>query len=71
VAFSVPPNDTEVLADRIRGSGATIWQENRSEGASLYFLDPTGHKLEIHVTDLAARLRSAKEKPWEGLEVFG
>ena len=37
---------------------------------SLYFLDPNGHKLEIHVSDLAARLRAARQDPWEGLELF-
>ena len=40
-------------------------------GASLYFLDPNGHKLEIHASDLEARLLSARERPWEGLELFG
>jgi catechol 2,3-dioxygenase-like lactoylglutathione lyase family enzyme len=70
VALTVEPSDFDGLADRIRTAGATIWQDNRSEGASLYFLDPTGHKLEIHASDLAARLRSARERPWEGLEVL-
>jgi hypothetical protein len=31
------------------------------EVQSLYFPDPNGHKLEIHVSDLAARIKSAKE----------
>ena len=67
-AFSVSPADFDALSARIRASGAVIWQENKTEGDSLYFLDPDGHKLEIHASDLAARLRSAREKPWDGLE---
>jgi catechol 2,3-dioxygenase-like lactoylglutathione lyase family enzyme len=70
VAFTVAPPDFDALAARIRDSGARIWQENQSEGESLYFLDPTGHKLEIHASDLATRLRSARESPWPGLEIL-
>jgi catechol 2,3-dioxygenase-like lactoylglutathione lyase family enzyme len=70
VAFSVPAGELAQLSERIRAAGAAIWQDNRSEGASLYFLDPTGHKLELHEGDLASRLRSAKEKPWDGLEIL-
>ena len=70
VAFSVPPERFAALADRIRASGALEWQQNWTEGESLYFLDPDGHKLEIHASDLAARLRSARERPWAGLELF-
>jgi len=70
VAFTVAPEDFEAAAERIRAAGAAVWQENRSEGDSLYFLDPTGHKLEIHATDLAERIRSARENPWVGLEIL-
>jgi hypothetical protein len=42
-----------------------FWQENRSEGASLYFLDPDGHKLEIHAGDWQTRLAAMKQDPWE------
>jgi glutathione S-transferase fosA5 len=70
VAFNVDPKDFDRCAKRIKESGATIWQENTSEGASLYFLDPNGHKLELHASDLATRLRTARERPWEGLELF-
>ena len=69
-AFTVAPEDFAALSQRIRRAGAPIWQENRTEGASLYFLDPDGHKLEIHVSDLAARLASARANPWPGLELF-
>ena len=55
-AFDVAAEDFHTLADQIRASGATVWKENRSEGDSLYFLDPDGHKLELHVGTLASRL---------------
>jgi catechol 2,3-dioxygenase-like lactoylglutathione lyase family enzyme len=70
IAFSVSARDYGPLSERIRASGAAIWQANWTEGDSLYFLDPDGHKLEIHASDLAGRLRSARAAPWEGLEFF-
>lgn len=70
IAFSVMERDFGILRTRIAAAGAEIWQENRSEGDSLYFLDPNGHKLELHVTDLDSRIKSAKENPWNGLEFF-
>jgi hypothetical protein len=48
-----------------------IWQVNRSEGPSLYFLDPNGRKLEIHAGDWQTRLAAMKHDPWEpGIECF-
>ncbi|WP_441289801.1 fosfomycin resistance glutathione transferase [Sorangium sp. KYC3313] len=70
LAFSVDAEGLASLGEAIRLSGARIWKENRSEGASLYFEDPDGHKLEIHVGDLRTRLASCREKPCEGMEFF-
>jgi catechol 2,3-dioxygenase-like lactoylglutathione lyase family enzyme len=70
IAFSVAPNDFEALKHRIEESGAAIWQQNWTEGDSVYFLDPNGHKLEVHSSTLEARIASAKANPWEGLEFF-
>ena len=69
VAFEVSPDRFTGLSDRIRASGARVWQENWTEGDSLYFEDPTGHRLEIHCTDLMSRLRAARMEPWEGLVI--
>lgn len=70
IALNVAPENFAQLAGEIRGAGATIWQENSTEGDSLYFLDPDGHKLEIHASSLAARLETARSMPWDGLEFF-
>jgi catechol 2,3-dioxygenase-like lactoylglutathione lyase family enzyme len=70
IAFRVPARAFDAFAERIRASGAKIFQENVTEGQSLYFLDPDGHKLEIHVGDLKSRIRSARKAPWKGLRFF-
>jgi len=69
-AFQVSAEAFAVLAEKIRQSGTEIFQENETEGESLYFLDPDGHKLEIHVGDLQSRLDHARRHPWPGLEVL-
>jgi catechol 2,3-dioxygenase-like lactoylglutathione lyase family enzyme len=71
IALSVSSRRFDEAAARIRSSGAAIWQDNRSEGASLYFLDPDGHKLEIHAGDWHTRLAAMKENPWDAnIEYF-
>lgn len=69
-AFTVSKQEFGAMSERIRGSGATIWQGNRSEGASLYFLDPNGHKLEIHASGLETRLEALKVENINGMEFF-
>lgn len=51
----------------LRRHGVPEWQSNRSEGASLYVLDPDGHRLELHVGDLAARLAHCRRHPYPGM----
>ncbi|MCW8092906.1 fosfomycin resistance glutathione transferase [Alteromonas sp. ASW11-130] len=67
IAWSVSQVDFLKLSQKIISSRATLWKVNKSEGESLYFLDPDGHKLEIHVGDLKQRLASLKDKPYTGL----
>ncbi|MEH1864885.1 MAG: pyridoxine 5'-phosphate synthase [Nostoc sp.] len=40
IGLTVSIEDFPILSQRIQQSGAKNWQDNKSEGASLYFLDP-------------------------------
>ncbi|AKU98055.1 Fosfomycin resistance protein FosA [Labilithrix luteola] len=62
VAFDVAAEDFDSLAGTISASSRS-WKENRSEGLSLYFLDPDGHKLELHVGSLESRLAHYRANP--------
>ncbi|HXJ56369.1 MAG TPA: VOC family protein [Verrucomicrobiae bacterium] len=54
-AFGVSASDLPRMAQRLTQAGVTRWQEvDRSD--SFYFLDPDGHKLELHSGDLQSRL---------------
>jgi catechol 2,3-dioxygenase-like lactoylglutathione lyase family enzyme len=67
IAFSISEADFRLFSERVVAQGVNIWKENRSEGLSLYILDPDGHKLELHSGSLSSRLESLKEKPYKGL----
>ncbi|GAD09055.1 glutathione transferase fosa [Gluconobacter frateurii NBRC 103465] len=53
--FGVSDTDYPYLRERIMAHAA-IWKDNQSEGSSTYFLDPDGHKIEIHVGSLGSGL---------------
>ena len=69
VAFDTPREAFDELCARISAS-AEIWKDNQSEGESLYFLDPDGHRLELHVGSLASRLAHYRANPAPGRTVF-
>ena len=46
-AFSVAEQDFVLFSHKLEQAGVTVWKQNKSEGASFYFLDPDGHKLEL------------------------
>ncbi|MFC4161064.1 fosfomycin resistance glutathione transferase [Chitinimonas lacunae] len=70
IAFDCPATEFARQAERLRQAGVVEWRSNRSEGDSLYFLDPDGHKLELHVGDLASRLAACREQPYSGMQFF-
>jgi catechol 2,3-dioxygenase-like lactoylglutathione lyase family enzyme len=70
LAFNVSASEFESFSSTIKASGAKVWQENTSEGPSLYFLDPDGHRLEIHNGDWQSRLASWATKPPSGFKSF-
>lgn len=70
IALDCVANNFNTTVARLRAEKIIEWKQNTSEGDSLYFLDPDGHKLEIHCGNLQSRLESLKEKPYKGLVWF-
>lgn len=68
IAFGCEPADFERLSERIRRA-ATVWKDNRSEGRSVYFLDPDGHRLELSAGTLESRLAHYRAHPEKGVSV--
>lgn len=66
-AFTCGASDFPSLVAGLRAANIQAWRDNRSEGASFYFLDPDGHKLEVHVGDLASRLAACRQRPYAGM----
>lgn len=69
-AFSIRSDEFDEFAARLRTTGVTEWKINKSEGKSVYFLDPDGHKLEIHDGDLNSRLLACKAHPYDEMTFF-
>lgn len=69
-AFSITATDFAAFAVKLREAGVPEWNLNRSEGDSLYFLDPDGHQLEAHVGGLATRLTACQFAPYDGMVFF-
>ncbi len=69
-AFSVDQKDFKKIVTAIKNSGANTFKENKSEGDSFYFLDPNGHKLEIHVGDWRTRIEHYKKSAKPDMQFF-
>lgn len=55
-AFGADQDSFKVIRQKILDANVKIFKNNTSEGDSIYFVDPNGHKLEIHVGDWKSRL---------------
>ena len=70
IAFGIEQEDFPLLEGKLRSEEVQIFKTNESEGSSLYFLDPDGHKLEIHCGTLETRLEDIQQDPWDNAKVF-
>jgi catechol 2,3-dioxygenase-like lactoylglutathione lyase family enzyme len=68
--FSIAPDKFGAFLDRLREHHVVEWRENRSEGNSAYFLDPDGHKLEVHDGDLNSRIAHCRIHPYDDMRFF-
>ncbi|MFN8769483.1 MAG: VOC family protein [Neisseriaceae bacterium] len=59
-AFTVTADEFEEVCKHLTKSNVTTFKENTSPGDSIYFLDPDGHKLEIHTGDWKTRIKDKK-----------
>lgn len=71
-AFTVSKEAFRNTSDHLLEAGVEVFKENTSPGESLYFLDPDGHKLEIHASDWQERIKTKKEMPgnWKEIKWF-
>ncbi len=71
-AFSVSKERFMEFSTRVLQKGVEIFKENTSPGLSLYFLDPDGHKLEIHCETWKDRVAFKKQNPgsWNNITWF-
>lgn len=69
-AFSISATDFPAFQRRLWTAEVVEWKNNTSEGNSLYFLDPDGHQLEVHVGDLVSRLAECRQAPYAGMRIF-
>ena len=71
-AFTVAEKDFDDMKKKLIDAGVISFQENSSPGESFYFLDPDGHKLEIHVGSAQDRLIAKKNNlgAWKNAEWF-
>ncbi|MBD9516554.1 MULTISPECIES: fosfomycin resistance glutathione transferase [unclassified Pseudomonas] len=69
-AFSIAQRDFVLLRERLLATSVEEWKDNTSEGNSFYFLDPDGHRLEVHVGCLESRLAQCRRRPYRDMEFF-
>ena len=69
-AFSTSEENFSPFVTKLMQAGVVEWKSNSSEGNSFYFLDPDGHKLEVHVGSLESRLKQCREQPYAEMEFF-
>ena len=70
ISFNILSTDFKKMKDKLESAGVKSFKENSSEGESFYFLDPDGHKLELHYNTIENRLKWARENNWSTFELY-
>ncbi len=70
ISFNIEPNQLSSFINKLLAAGVRPFKENSSEGVSFYFLDPDGHKLELHSNSLDDRLSWMKEQNLDGFKLY-
>jgi len=70
IAFNIPEENYNQFAKMIKENHISEWQKNTSEGDSLYILDDSGNRLEIHFSSLAQRIAHGKKHYGEDVQWF-
>lgn len=70
IALSCNARDFPAWRARLVAADVGFFKDNLSEGDSLYFLDPDGHKLEIHVGNIDTRLDAMKPADFSDLVIY-
>jgi len=68
----VAESNFDEMVMKIINSGCYVFKKNSSPGKSLYFTDPDGHKLEIHIGNSETRIRAKKSNlgNWKNVQWF-
>jgi catechol 2,3-dioxygenase-like lactoylglutathione lyase family enzyme len=61
ICFNVSKSQFDKFIQIIKENGIKEWQKNETEGDSLYILDDSGNKLEIHFSTLKERINFGKK----------
>jgi catechol 2,3-dioxygenase-like lactoylglutathione lyase family enzyme len=70
ICFNMPKKYYNKFIEEIRENNIKEWQRNETEGESLYILDDSGNKLEIHFSRLKERIRYGKKHYEKGTEWY-
>ncbi|MCL2801913.1 MAG: VOC family protein [Treponema sp.] len=61
ICFNVKKRKYKTFIESIKKNKINEWQKNETEGDSLYILDDSGNKLEIHFSALKDRVKYGKK----------
>jgi catechol 2,3-dioxygenase-like lactoylglutathione lyase family enzyme len=70
ICFNIPKRHFKIFVEGIRKNNIKEWQKNETEGDSLYIVDDSGNKLEIHFSTLKERIKYGKKHYSKGTEWF-